>query len=173
MMITKKYWGKLLILATLCNFLHAQEPEYRAPQGTNNWFVDLGGPAIFYSLNYEKYLYRSYNEKYTWAAHVGLGYNPINFDILNAVYLERNMFMAPFSTSILKGEGKEKLEIGGGFTLFTKDFGNNEVLPHALIGLRVMESNHVCFRLNYMPFWQNGAVMHWLGISLGKNFSFK
>jgi hypothetical protein len=168
----KKYLCKLVILLAFCNSAMAQEAEYRAPQGTNNWYVELGGPAIFYSLNYEKYLYRTFDEQYTWAAHVGLGYNPINFDILNAVYLERNLWMAPFSTSILKGAGKEKLEIGGGFTLLTRDFGNNEVIPHALIGLRVMESNRVCFRLNYMPFWQNGTVTHWLGISLGKNFSF-
>lgn len=166
----KKYVCKLLLLLAICNTAFAQEEEYKAPQGTNNWFVELGGPAFFYSINYEKYLYRSYDEQYTWAAHVGLGYNPINFNILNAVYLERNMFMAPFSTSILKGAGKEKLEIGGGFTLLTRDFGTNEVVPHALIGLRVMESNGVCFRLNYMPFMQEGSVSHWLGISLGQNF---
>ena len=173
MMQRLKNTCKLIILLAFCNTVQAQETDYRAPQGTNNWFIELGGPALFYSLNYEKYLYRSYDEQYTWAAHVGLGYNPINCDILNTVYLERNLLMAPFSTSLLKGSGKEKLEIGAGFTLFSKEVNRNEVLPHALIGFRVMESNRVCFRVNYMPFWQNGAVTHWLGISLGQNFSFK
>lgn len=169
----KKYVCKLILLLAFCNSVAAQEPDYRAPQGTHNWFVELGGPAFFYSINYEKYLFKSFDEQYTWTAHVGLGYSPINFNILNAVLVERNTVMAPFSTTILKGAGKEKLEIGGGFALFSKGFSENEIVPHAVIGLRVMESNKICFRLNYMPFLQAGSISHWIGISLGKNFSFK
>jgi hypothetical protein len=153
--------------------LAAQAPDYTAPQGLNNWYFEAGGPAIFYSLNYEKYLYRTYDEQYTWTAHVGLGYNPINFDILNTVYLPSGTVMAPFSATILKGAGKEKLEIGGGFTLFTQDFNDNQIVPHAVIGLRVMESNNICFRMNYVPFLKDNSITHWVGISLGKNFSFK
>lgn len=167
-----------LLLACLLYFLPqhklaAQAPDYAAPQGLNNWYVEAGGPAIFYSLNYEKYLYRTYDEQYTWTAHVGLGYNPINFDILNTVYLPAGTIMAPFSTTILKGAGKEKFEIGGGFTLFTEDFNDNQIVPHAVIGLRVMESNNICFRMNYVPFLKDNTITHWIGISLGKNFSFK
>jgi hypothetical protein len=153
--------------------LAAQAPNYTPPTGLNNWYFEAGGPAIFYSLNYEKYLYRTYDEQYTWTAHVGLGYNPINFDILNTVYLPAGTFMAPFSTTILKGAGKEKLEIGAGFSLFTQDFNDNQIVPHAVIGLRVMESNNICFRMNYVPFLKDNTITHWIGISLGKNFSFK
>lgn len=167
-----------LLLACFLYFLPqhklaAQAPDYSPPTGLNNWYVEAGGPAIFYSLNYEKYLYRTYDERYTWTAHVGLGYNPINFDILNTVYLPAGTIMAPFSTTILKGAGKEKLEIGGGFTLFTEDFNDNQIVPHAVIGLRVMESNNICFRMNYVPFLKDNTITHWIGISLGKNFSFK
>jgi len=172
MTVMNRILCKLLFLFAICNVAQAQEPNYNAPSGLNNWFVELGGPAQFYSLNYEKFLYRTYNERYTWTAHVGFGYSPFNFDILNTVFIPRNTFMAPFSTTILQGAGKEKLEFGGGFTLFTKDFANNEIVPHAIIGLRVMESNKVCFRLNYVPFLQAGSITHWVGISLGRNFSF-
>lgn len=170
--------GIKLLVACLLYFLPqpklaAQAPDYAAPQGLNNWYFEAGGPAIFYSLNYEKYLFRTYDEQYTWTAHVGLGYNPINFDILNTVYLPAGTVMAPFSTTILKGAGKEKLEIGAGFTLFTQDFNDNQIVPHAVIGLRVMESNNICFRMNYVPFLKDNSITHWVGISLGKNFSFK
>lgn len=157
----------------LSNRIMAQDENYQAPQGLNNWYVEVGGPGIFYSFNYEKYLYRTYSENYTWTARVGAGYTPFNFDILNTEYLAANTFVFPFSSTLLKGAGKEKLEIGGGFTLLSEGFNKSETVPHAIIGLRVMESNRVCFRLNYVPYWRNGSVMHWVGISLGKNFSFK
>jgi hypothetical protein len=173
MLFNKLRTCKLIFLLLLSNYAFSQEPDYKAPTGLNNWYVELGGAAQFYSLNYEKYLYKTYDEKYTWTARVGAGYNPVNFNILNTVFLPKNTFMFPFSTSILKGEGKEKLELGCGFTLFTKDFGTNEIVPHAIIGLRVIESNNVCFKMSYVPFYQNGSVTHWIGVSLGKNFSFK
>ncbi|OYU95735.1 MAG: hypothetical protein CFE21_11390 [Bacteroidetes bacterium B1(2017)] len=158
------------VLATVCK---AQEENYVAPTGLNNWYVEAGGPALFYSINYEKYLYRTYSESYTWSARVGAGYTPFNFDILNTVYVPKNTFMFPFSTSLLIGSGREKLEVGGGFTMFSQGFSENQIVPHAVFGLRVMEANRICFRLNYAPFYQDGSVTHWVGISLGKNFSFK
>lgn len=164
---------KLLFLLLLSNRIMAQDENYSPPQGLNNWYVEIGGPAIFYSVNYEKYLFRTYSEKLTWTARVGAGYTPFNFDILNTEYLAKNTFVFPFSTTFLKGDGKEKLEFGGGFSLLSEGFATNEIIPHAIVGLRVMESNDVCFRLNYVPYWRGGNVMHWVGISIGKNFSFK
>lgn len=164
---------KVLVLLCCVNPLWAQEEDYREPQGLNNWYIEAGGPAVLWSANYEKYLYRTYSNKYTWCAHVGAGFNPFNFNILNAAYLDKNTFLFPFSTSLLKGDGKEKLEIGTGFTLVTQNFTKNELYPHAVIGFRVMEQNGVCFRVNYVPLWRPDGFVHWLGISLGKNFSFK
>lgn len=149
------------------------QENYVAPSGLNNWYVELGGPAMTYSLNYEKYLYKTYSENYTWTARVGASYMPFSADLINAIYIERNTFVFPFSTTILKGSNKEKLEFGGGFSLLSEGFNNSEIIPHMIIGLRVMETNNICFRMNYVPMWRDGAVIHWIGISLGKNFSFK
>lgn len=164
---------KLIFLLLIAKVGMAQEEDYVAPKGLNNWYIEAGGAAQFYSFNYEKYLFRTYNDKYTWTARVGAGYTPFNFDILNTVYIERNTFMFPFSSSLLIGSGREKLEVGGGFTMFSQGFYTNNLIPHAVIGLRVMESNNICFRLNYAPFYSDGSVTHWVGVSLGKNFSFK
>jgi hypothetical protein len=173
MRIVKIFFCKLLILVLISNSCVAQQENYVPPQGLNNWFIEAGGPALFYSVNYEKYLYRSYSEQTTWTARVGMGFTPFNFDILNTVFVEKNTFMVPFSSSLLLGKGHEKLEVGAGFSMLTKDFSQREIIPHANIGLRVMESNKICFRLSYVPFYRNNSITHWIGVSLGKNFSFK
>ncbi len=174
MRVSRILFCKLVFLLFFCNQTLAQDEEaYVAPQGLNNWYVELGGSALFYSLNYEKYLYRTYSDKYTYTARIGGAYTPFNNDILARVYIEKGTFMVPFSMSVLKGTNKEKLEIGAGFTLETKDFSKRQILPHAIIGLRVMETNRVCFRLSYAPIYRDNGVIHWIGIAIGKNFSFK
>ncbi len=148
----------------------------------NNWYVELGGSAILYSVNYEKYLYRNQGENITWLGRIGAGFNPIDFPdyhmLLNKVVLNKNSFTFPFTSTILIGSGKEKLEVGGGFTLLTRHFFNRdiaerEVIPNIVLGFRVMESNSVCFRISYIPLIRNGDVIHWMGVSIGKNFNFK
>lgn len=167
----------LILFITFSFNAFAQDDNYVAPQGLNNWYVELGGSALFYSVNYEKYLYRNQKENFTWLARVGIGFNPIDFPeshkLLNKVQLLGNSFMVPFTTTILKGAGKEKLEFGGGFTMVTKDFIDRELVPNLVIGLRVMETNRVCFRLSYIPLYKNNEVIHWVGVSIGRNFSFK
>ncbi|MDP1727015.1 MAG: hypothetical protein Q8M15_09550 [Bacteroidota bacterium] len=151
----------------------AQNENYDPPQGLNNWYVELGGSALFYSINYEKYLYRNRYENLTWVARVGTGFNPIDYKFLNKVFLDRNSFMFPFTSSVLIGSGKEKLELGTGFTMLTKNFKDRELVPNLILGLRVMESNSVCFRLSYIPLLRNETLIHWVGVSIGKNFNFK
>jgi hypothetical protein len=174
MRVTKILFCKLVILLFFCNQTLAQDEQaYIAPQGLNNYYAEIGGSALFYSLNYEKYLYRTFSDMYTYTARIGVGYTPFDNDILATVYIEKGTFMIPFSFCVLKGTGKEKLEIGAGFTMESKDFSNREILPHAIIGLRVMETNKVCFRLCYSPIYRQNGLIHWVGISIGRNFSFK
>lgn len=149
----------------------AQEKAYREPDGLSNWYVELGGAAGLYSLNYEQVLYRS--SKVGWVGRVGASYNFVNGWFLNNVYLDKNAVLAPFTTSLLLGsrERKEKLEIGLGFTLINKTSGNREVIPTAAIGFRVIETNKVCFRITYTPFIRYGVYENWFGVSIGRNFS--
>jgi hypothetical protein len=149
----------------------AQEEKYREPQGTNNWFVELGGSALFYSLNYEKLLYKY--DRYGLVGRIGAAYNPSNYTLLNKATLGDNTFIFPFTTSFLYGERKERLELGGGFSLLTQGITNREMFFTAIAGFRVIETNKVYFRLAYTPFFRNGEFVHWYGVSLGRNFSTK
>ncbi len=161
-----------LIVILFITQLHAQEEKpYVEPNGLNNWYVELGGAAMFYSLNYEKVLYKG--EKTGFVGRVGVGYNPFDYKFLNKVYLDANTVMAPFTASFLYGGGKEKLEIGGGFTLLAKSVAEREIVPTAVFGFRVIETNKVCFRISYTPFIRDGNYVSWFGVSLGRNFSFK
>ncbi len=163
----------LIILILFIVKTHAQNENYKPPQGLNNWYVEFGGAGLFYSINYEKYLFRNNNENLTWLGRVGFGYNPIEGTLLNKIYLDKSSFMFPFATSLLIGAGKEKIEIGAGYTLLNKNFGENEAIPTGILGFRVMEKNSVCFRVSYTPLLRNNQLIQWFGVSLGKNFSIK
>lgn len=158
----------------LCSLVYfktkAQEKPYAEPKGLNNWYAELGGAALFYSLNYEKILYRS--TKLGWVGRVGLGYNNSSITILNKVHLDGSTFMMPFTTAVLLGsrERKEKLEVGGGITLIATGINDREIVPTMVFGFRVLETNKVCFRISYTPFIRDGKYEHWFGVSLGRNF---
>ncbi|MCU0442101.1 MAG: hypothetical protein MUE96_06860 [Bacteroidia bacterium] len=159
----------LLFLGLQLGALAQTEEAYKEPLGLNNWYIELGGAGLFYSLNYEKILIRT--EKWGWVGRVGLGYNPVDYTLLNKVTLEGNTIMAPFHTSVLYGPNKEKLEVGGGFTLLAQNINQREVVPTFVFGFRVLETNKVCFRATYTPYIQNGQWENWFGVSLGRNFS--
>ncbi|MFI5221161.1 MAG: hypothetical protein ACHQK8_02460 [Bacteroidia bacterium] len=152
--------------------LQAQdEKPYVDPGGLNNWFVEMGGSAFFYSFNYEKLLFRSENTQ--WVGRVGLGYNPVSAVLLNKIPLDPHTIMAPFTTSFLFGKRKEKFELGLGFTMLAKSFTEREIVPVGIIGFRVVETNKVFFRVNYAPLIRDGKYVDWWGVSLGRNFNFK
>lgn len=165
-----KTLNKLFLLFILLNSNLAFAQDEKPATGTNNWFVELGGSGLFYSLNYEKYLFKNRQENITLTARVGAAFNPIDYTFLNTLYLEKNTFMIPFTSSLLIGEQKDKLELGAGFTMLTKDFREQEIVPTLVLGLRVIESNRICFRISYVPIFRKEEYLHWLGVSLGMNF---
>jgi len=174
----KNYISILFILFFVSSSILAQDDNYAsdnyvAPQGLNNWYVEFGGAGLFYSINYEKYLFLNNNENITWLGRVGLGFNPIEGKLLNKIYLEQGTLMFPFATSFLFGSNKEKLELGFGYTLLSKSNAPNEIIPTGILGFRVMERNGVCFRISYTPHIREGVYVNWFGLSLGKNFNFK
>jgi hypothetical protein len=146
-----------------------EEKPYKEPTGLNNWYIELGGNSLFYSANYEKVLIKQ--GRWGWVGRVGLGYNPGQYTVLNKVTLEGNTYMAPFHTSVLYGLYKEKLELGLGFTLVGQGTTSQEVVPTAVFGFRVVETNKLCFRVNYAPFIREGKYYDWFGVSIGRNFS--
>jgi hypothetical protein len=161
----------MIALILCCKIVIAQEKSYREPTGTNNWFVEAFGSGLYYSINYEKLLYRQ--QGYGWIARIGASYNPRDFWMLNKIYLDGNTFLFPFTTSMLFGQRKEKLEVGAGFTLLTRGITERDIVPTGVLGFRVLETNQVYFRVNYTPVILRGEFIHWFGFSLGKNFSTK
>jgi hypothetical protein len=162
--------NKLLLLFILFSAKLATAQDERPATGTNNWFLEVGGSGLFYSMNYEKYLFKNRQENLTLTARVGAGFNPIDYTFLNTLYLDKNTFMVPFTSSLLIGEQKDKLEVGAGFTMLTKNFNEREIVPTLILGLRVIESNRICFRISYVPLFRQEEYLHWLGVSLGMNF---
>jgi hypothetical protein len=158
-----------LLFSVVFTSVHAQEKNYKEPTGLNNWYVELGGSALFYSGNYEKVLYKE--QRWGWVGRVGVGYNPGDYTLLNTVSIPGGTVMAPFHTAALYGPNKEKLEMGLGFTMLATSVNNREIIPTAVLGFRVVETNKVCFRANWTPFIRNGEFVSWFGVSLGKNFS--
>jgi len=171
-----KYAAKIVFL--LCFGLNqltvaAQEDNYRSPDGLNNVFIEIGGAAIKYSVSFEKYLFKNDRENFTLTGRVGYGYQHNARWILNRVYMGDRTSMFPFTAQALLGSDKNKLEVGAGFTMLTSDFANREIVPTGVLGLRVMESNGVCFRITYSPLLKEGEFISWFGVSLGYNFSFR
>ncbi len=163
----------LLCGLLFCTQASAQEKVYREPTGTNNWYVELGGAALLYSLNYEKILYKSTNLGFV--GRVGAAYGFADGWFLNTVKLDKGAVYAPFTASMLLGnrERKEKLEVGFGFTLINTGPTSREIIPTAVLGFRVIETNKVCFRISYTPFIRNNEYQGWFGVSFGRNFSLK
>lgn len=157
-----------------CSFIMAQYDDevetYIEPKGNNCWFIELGGSALFWSFNYEKYLYRNYNKSFTWTGRVGIGYSPINYRLLNSVYLDNGSITMPFNTSMVYGKGKEKLELGLGYTLATKNLVEREIFPTLLAGFRVVDNNGTLLKILYTPHYRNEKYVNWFGVSLGRNF---
>jgi hypothetical protein len=160
----------LVLNVTIINTLRAQEKPYREPDGTNYWYVELGGAAFLYSINYEKLLVRT--SSLGWVGRVGLSYGFTDRTFLNKIKNVPNQVLAPFTTSILLGgkERKEKLELGGGFTLIATSPTSREVVPTGVLGFRVVETNSVCLRISYTPFIRNREFVNWFGVSLGQQF---
>ncbi|MBP9186167.1 MAG: hypothetical protein KBE91_08590 [Bacteroidia bacterium] len=167
---TISLWFCVLVFTSA---LHAQEKPYREPSGLNNWYVELGGAAFLYSLNYEKVLYKS--TKLGWVGRVGVSYNFMGGRFLNKIDLSKGEVLSPFTTSILLGsrERKEKLEFGLGFTLVNKSVTEREIVPTLVLGFRVVETNKTILRIGYTPFIRNNKFENWFGVSLGRNFGTK
>jgi hypothetical protein len=161
----------VILYISTCNIVFAQDKPYREPKGTNNWFIELGGSGLFYSFNYEKFL--ATNNHIGWIGRIGAAYNPVDYLLLNKVDLRGGTVLIPFTTSIIWGERKERLELGGGFTLAAQGILERETIYTAIIGFRIIEMNKVYFRVSYTPLIRNSEYIHWFGVSLGRNFSTK
>lgn len=168
---------KLIVFVLCCSLaktVFAQYDDevqpYKEPQGRNNWYIEAGGAALLWSANYEKYLYQNRTKSLTWTGRIGFGFCPIEYKLLNSVYLEKNSVAMPFTSSLVFGKGKEKLELGAGYTLATKNFLERQVFPTFIAGFKVIDNNGTLLRINYAPHYRDEQFINWFGVSLGRNF---
>jgi len=169
--IKNTFWLLIAIFISSKSYSQQEAPTDFKDIALNNWYIELGGASMFYSLNYEKFLFKT--EYTALVGRVGIAYNPFDYTFLNKVYIDRNTVMAPFTTQFLFGRGKEKFEVGIGFTLLAKSITERETVPTGVIGFRVVDTNKILLRICYTPFIRNGQYVDWFGVSLGKNFNFK
>ena len=169
--IKNTFWLLIAILISSKSFSQQESQTDFKDIALNNWYIEMGGAAMFYSMNYEKFLFKS--EYTALVGRFGIGFNPIDYNFLNKVYLDKNTFMAPFTSQFLFGRGKEKFEVGVGFTLLAKGINDREIVPTGVIGFRVVDTKNILLRICYTPFIRDNKYIDWWGVSLGRNFNFK
>jgi hypothetical protein len=98
-------FAAFLLLAATASF--AQQPTGKSVQ-RNTFFLELGGNAMYYSLNYDRILLS--RDKWKLSGRVGAMYQPL-FQVSN-----RQMVGVPLEISYLRGRNKHFLEIGLGVT---------------------------------------------------------
>jgi len=141
----------LVIILSSCTLpnIHAQEQMTR-PYKQNQFFLELGGNGIFYSVNYERLLSENFSIR------GGIGYTP------GLIFVEGTFIHIPVTASYLIGSNSSKFETGLGFTYFSgKDveiFGlegedKSVILLTGIIGYRYISQNGFVFRIAFTPFY--------------------
>lgn len=149
---------------------------------TNSVFIELGGNAVLYSINYEKIWSNRKNIDFT-------GRMGIEFPFGNIYTVS-----APITAGVLLGKGRHKLELAGGI-LAILNFDNegrekwkkereqgippSTPYPEAItyfysanIGYRMIsKTGKIFYRFSYSPvIYSNTKYYHWGGISIGYIF---
>ncbi len=126
----------------------AQSPVQ--PIRRNTFFVELGGNAVSYSVNYDRILLA--RDKWKLSGRVGALYLPL-FQVSN-----RLMVGAPLEVSYLRGRGKHFLEIGlgGTVTYDTYPLSDTRVRDLAVMGV---------FRVGYRHQKPEGGLFYKVGFT--------
>lgn len=136
---------------------------------SNTFFVELGGNALAYSLNYERFFTPKLGVR------VGGMYLQADDDAGESV----NVGLFPVMATYLLGPGNSHFEIGGGLGLATAgvediDIGNDRastVYGTATFGYRYQKpEGGVMFRAGFTPIVASGNIIPWVGVGVGYAF---
>ena len=154
----KRLKSTALILLTLTSMqTHGQNKEH-----DQTMYLELGGSAGFWSLNYEQIDVRSNQPDLFW--RLGFGAIPIDRN-------SGSVLAFPITYGAIMGTGNHRAEvsIGQGLSVTTRGGLHTYTLPVA--GYRYMsEDRRVFFRVTYTPLVSyifDFQVQHWAGISVG------
>lgn len=147
-------------------------PTFSAAQGTHAAFVELGGPGLEYSLNYE------YEVQETFAVRAGFA-----VPVLLRVFFDYQSLIV--TGHYKRGENRGRLDLGGGialmsfrrFLVWDLDRSITAVTPVLNVGYRhePVNGEGVQFKIGFTPMFnlydRSGSfVVPMAGLSLGYMF---
>ena len=141
------------------------------PRAANNtFFVELGGNALAYSLNYERF--------FTPKAGVRVGGMYLRGES-DGDDVSVGVALFPVMGTYLLGQGNSHFEVGAGVGIATAalddvgddDWGDSAVYGTATFGYRYQKpEGGVMFRAGFTPVFADGSLLPWVGVSVGYAF---
>jgi hypothetical protein len=147
----------------------------------NGLYLELGGAAAVYSVNYERFLQDDF------ALRVGFGYLSVSggaSDGSSTTTATVSMLTIPVTASFVGlRSGSHALELGGGAVIArfsgtasnssgSEAFGSaSGVVGTAIVGYRYAPLNGgMNFRIAYTPMFGEGGLFNWGGVAIGTVF---
>jgi len=148
----------------------AAAQDAAGPVASNTFFVELGGNAAVYSLNYERF----------FTPQIGLRIGGMYLQADDDFGDEVAVGLFPVMATYLLGRGNGHFEVGGGLGFATAgfsstdlgdDFSDSAVYGTATFGYRYQKpEGGVIFRAGFTPIIASGTIVPWAGISVGYAF---
>ena len=153
--------GSLIFLSTASQ-VYGQDGQI---QPKNSLYLELGGNALVYSINYDRVLTDDFS------ARIGIGFYSFEDDFGDSASLAG----IPITAHYLLGNGNSRLELGGGILVVTgkADVGSVETKDGAVLGTGVFayrfqkQEGGLFFKAGFTPVIHSGSFLPWFGISIG------
>ncbi len=170
----------LLLVGSLTHQAQAQEVIATNDDGSfarNSVFVELGGNALLYSVNYDHKFFDHAS------ARIGAMYFSVSADDPNSLNGRVSVFLAPIMANYLVGDGNSRLELGAGLVVAGASGSgtvDNEQLDEfrgggvgftSTVGYRLQpRDGGFLFRIGFTPIIAPGTFIPWFGLSFGASF---
>ncbi len=154
----------LTLLAVLAAAPEAQAQD--APLPKNSFYVELGGNAVLYSINFDRVVSDPFSLR------AGIGFYRLNSSDSDG---DITASAIPLTANYLLGRGTSRLELGigvlllaGGIDVGDLDESNSTAGPTATFAYRYQKPDGgVFFKGGFTPFLIEGNFFPWFGVSLG------
>ena len=148
-----------LLLITVSHLASAQEKKQ------NHIFAELGGSAILYSINYERYFGNHFTTR--------IGGSYLRFPGIPTLIRPAKIFTLPIFGNFLIGKPWFSVEAGAGGYLLGEIGGDKKFHPGILLGTRFEFKSGFIFRITYTPVYSHSKekLVPWYGLSIGQRFS--
>jgi hypothetical protein len=156
----------LFLLAIMARPSFAQESEDALSK--NSLYLELGGNALVYSINYDRILSNAFSVR------GGIGYYSLEDDLEGG---DNSVSLAafPLTLNYLLGSGSSRLELGAGLVILTgsADLGGVSTSNASVIGTATFAYRYqkpmggIFFKAGFTPFISGGSFIPWFGLSVG------